>query len=175
MPQVTGVPVVALSVLFIHIVTSKECRKELTEIQHFWWFPNRKKLCVLVTGFIELLQNVTTSNYCTIANSHTHYSSLQQAPSLLSLLYLHRLSPSNGFQRRGFLSFRVHVLTGRQLSHNWLNAVGRWLNCYWSSPAQSFLLRTPRDPWPRFLLSPRYVCVSKWGLLFDERVVGLSV
>jgi hypothetical protein len=36
----------------------------------------------------------------------------------LSLLYIHRLSPGNGFQRCSFLSFRVHVLTGQRLSHN---------------------------------------------------------
>jgi hypothetical protein len=33
-------------------------------------------------------------------------------------MYLHRLSPGNGFQLRSFLSFRAHALTGRRLSHN---------------------------------------------------------
>jgi hypothetical protein len=47
---------------------------------------------------------------------HTLYSSLQHVLTLLSLLCLHRLSPDNGFQRRSFLSFRLHVLTGRKLS-----------------------------------------------------------
>jgi hypothetical protein len=71
----------------------------------------------LVIGFIEHLytQLVTSSNYSAIANSHSaiRYSTIL---SLLSLLYLHLLSPSNCFQRRSFLSFRVHVLTGRRLS-----------------------------------------------------------
>jgi hypothetical protein len=44
------------------------------------------------------------------------YNSHQHALSLLSLLYLHQLLSGNGFQRRSFLSFRVYVLTGRQLS-----------------------------------------------------------
>jgi hypothetical protein len=71
----------------------------------------------LVIGFTEHLQIITTS---TIGMSliHTLYNSLQQALRLLSLLYLHRLSPGNGFQRRSFIGFRVHVLTGRRLSHN---------------------------------------------------------
>jgi hypothetical protein len=65
-------------------------------------------------GFIAHLytQLVTTNNYSAIANS------LQNVRSLLSLLYLHRLSPGNGFQRRSFLSFHVHFLTDRQPSHN---------------------------------------------------------
>jgi hypothetical protein len=68
----------------------------------------------LVIGFIAYLytQLLTTSDYSAIANS------LQHARRLLSLLYLHRLSPGNGFQRRSFLSFHVHVLTGRRPSHN---------------------------------------------------------
>jgi hypothetical protein len=49
---------------------------------------------------------------------HAIYNSLHHALILLILLYFHRLSPGNGFQRRSFLSFRVHVLTGRWLSHN---------------------------------------------------------
>jgi hypothetical protein len=65
----------------------------------------------LVMGFIELVQNVTTSIYSVIAKSHT----LQHALNLLSLLYLSRLSPGNGFIRH---SYCVHVLTGRQLSYN---------------------------------------------------------
>jgi hypothetical protein len=48
---------------------------------------------------------------------HTLYNSLQHALILLSLLRLHRLSPGNGFQSRSFLSFSIHVLTGRGLSH----------------------------------------------------------
>jgi hypothetical protein len=76
----------------------------------------------LVIGFIEHLQIVTTSNYNAIANSLTIYYSLQHALSLLSLKHLYRPSPGNGFHRRSFFRFRVHVFTGRQLSHNSLNS-----------------------------------------------------
>jgi hypothetical protein len=62
----------------------------------------------------ELLQNVTTNNYSANSNSH----SLQHVRSLLDLLYLHRLSPGNGFQHRSFLSFSVNVLTVWRLSPN---------------------------------------------------------
>jgi hypothetical protein len=50
---------------------------------------------------------------------HTLCSSLQHIWSLPSLLYLHQLSPGNGFQ---CCSFHVQVLTGQQLSHNSLIA-----------------------------------------------------
>jgi hypothetical protein len=46
----------------------------------------------------------------------THCSLQQHVQILLSLLYLHRLPPGNGLQRCSFLSFRVHVLTGRRFS-----------------------------------------------------------
>jgi hypothetical protein len=72
-------------------------------------------LALLVIRFIDHLQKVTTSNYRLI---HTLCSSLQHALSLLSLLYLHRLSPGKGPQRRSFFSFHMHVFTGRRLSHN---------------------------------------------------------
>jgi hypothetical protein len=52
----------------------------------------------LVNGFTGHLQMVTTSNYSTIANSHTLQFTTART-SLLSLLYLHCLSPDNGFQR----------------------------------------------------------------------------
>jgi hypothetical protein len=28
--------------------------------------------------------------------------------------------------------------------------------------------RSPRDPWPRFLFSPRHIRAQKWGFLFDN-------
>jgi hypothetical protein len=61
---------------------------------------------------LDLLNTYRSQLQVTIALSliHTLYNSLQHALSLLSLLYLHRLSPGNGFQRRSFISFRVHVL-----------------------------------------------------------------
>jgi hypothetical protein len=58
----------------------------------------------------------------TLSVTHTLYNSLQHALRLLRLLCLHRLSPGNGFQRRAFLSFRVHVLTMWRMSPNWLNS-----------------------------------------------------
>jgi hypothetical protein len=66
----------------------------------------------LIIGFIEHLQFVTTSKYNAVANSLYHVAS-----HVFSLLYLHRLSPGNGLQRRSFLSVRVRVLTGLQLFH----------------------------------------------------------
>jgi hypothetical protein len=54
---------------------------------------------------------------------HILCSSLQQVRNPVSLLYLHRLSPGNGFESRSFLSFCVHVLTGRRLCHNSLNSI----------------------------------------------------
>jgi hypothetical protein len=63
---------------------------------------------------------LTEGNYKTIVSTqiHTLCSLLQHVRSFLSLLCLHRLWLGNGFQRRGFPSFLVHVLTGRRLSHN---------------------------------------------------------
>jgi hypothetical protein len=63
----------------------------------------------------SIYRTLTHRNYNTLI--HTLCSSLENALGLLSLLYLHRLSPGNGFQRRSFLDFRVHVLTGRRLFH----------------------------------------------------------
>jgi hypothetical protein len=54
--------------------------------------------------------------------THTLYNSLQHTLRLLSMLYLHRFSPSHGFQHHSFLSFRVHILTGRWMPHNQLNS-----------------------------------------------------
>jgi hypothetical protein len=56
----------------------------------------------MVILFIELLQNVTTSNYSDIANSYILYNSLQHALRLFSLLCLHQSLSGNGFQRRTF-------------------------------------------------------------------------
>jgi hypothetical protein len=53
----------------------------------------------LVIGFIDLLQNVATSNYTAIANSHSQQFTTA-ALSLLSLLHLHQPLSGNGFQRR---------------------------------------------------------------------------
>jgi hypothetical protein len=47
---------------------------------------------------------------------HTIYNSLQHALIRLNILYRHRLSPGNGFERRSFFTFRVHVHTDRRLS-----------------------------------------------------------
>ena len=62
-----------------------------------------------------ILTNRIDRNYIAVANSHTHYSSLQHALNHLSLLCVHRLSPGNGSQRRGFLGSRPRWL---RLSYN---------------------------------------------------------
>jgi hypothetical protein len=49
---------------------------------------------------------------------HTLTSTLQHVLNLLSPLCLHQSLSGNGFQRHISLNFRVHVLTGRRLSHN---------------------------------------------------------
>jgi hypothetical protein len=69
-----------------------------------------------VIGYTEFLQIINTN--IDLSLIHTLYNLLQHTLSFLSMLYLHRLSPGNGFQRRSFLSFRVHIHTGRRLSHN---------------------------------------------------------
>jgi hypothetical protein len=53
---------------------------------------------------------------------HTLCSSLQHVLSLLSLLCLHQSLSGNGFRHHRSLNFRVHILTGRRMSHNWLNS-----------------------------------------------------
>jgi hypothetical protein len=75
----------------------------------------------LIIGYIELLQNAATSNSSTVSNSHSA-SRYRTHLNLLSLLYLHRLSPGNGFQRCAFLSFCVYAFTGRRLSANSVNS-----------------------------------------------------
>jgi hypothetical protein len=79
---------------------------------------NWRILCARVAPALRI---VTTSNCSANANSRTLQFTIA-VQSLLGLLYLRRLSPGNGFQSRSFLSFRVHVLTGRRLYHNWLNS-----------------------------------------------------
>jgi hypothetical protein len=71
----------------------------------------------LVIGFIEHLHKVTTM----LSLIHTLYNSLQHILRLLSVLSLRQLS-GNGFQSCRSPSLRVHVLTGRRLSHNSLNS-----------------------------------------------------
>jgi hypothetical protein len=70
----------------------------------------------MVIGFIEYLQIKIISSYS--AKSDIFCSSLQHVLNRLSLLCVHLSLSINGFQCRRSLEFRVHVLTGRQLSHN---------------------------------------------------------
>jgi hypothetical protein len=51
----------------------------------------------LVIGFIEHLLNVNTNNSSSIANSRTMHFTTASTKFFFSLLYLHRLSPGNGF------------------------------------------------------------------------------
>jgi hypothetical protein len=60
----------------------------------------------------------STQSLIALSLIHTLSSSLQHVLSLLSLLCLYRSLSGNGLQRRRFLNFRVHKLTGRRLSHN---------------------------------------------------------
>jgi hypothetical protein len=64
----------------------------------------------LVIGFIEHLQNVTTSIYSNVTNSHTLQFStarIKSSQSAVSSLLL----PGNDFQHRRSLNFCDHVLT----------------------------------------------------------------
>jgi multidrug efflux pump subunit AcrB len=72
--------------------------------------------CALVIGFLRTYRSYLQ---VTIALSlfHSFHNSLHLTPSLLSLLYLHQLSPGNGFQRRSVLSFRIPVLTVSPIRH----------------------------------------------------------
>jgi hypothetical protein len=65
----------------------------------------------LVIGFIKHLQNVTTSNYSAIANSHTLHFTRAHSSLLLSLLCLHQSLPGNGFQKWTFLFLWVPELS----------------------------------------------------------------
>jgi hypothetical protein len=83
----------------------------------------------LVIEFIEPLQTVTsTCKYWASANSHTLQFTRARKNSYQPSV-LHRLSSGNDFHRRRFLSFRVHVLTSRLLSHSYLNCVVATRSC----------------------------------------------
>jgi hypothetical protein len=56
--------------------------------------------------WIYLTQIVITSKYNDVASTHTTIHYITHL-SLLSLLYLHRLSPGNAFQHLNFLRFHV--------------------------------------------------------------------
>jgi hypothetical protein len=60
----------------------------------------------MVIGCTEHLQNVTTSNYSAIADSHT-LQFITAHINLLSLLCVHRLAPGNVSQRHRFIIFHV--------------------------------------------------------------------
>jgi hypothetical protein len=104
---------------------------------------------------------------------HTLYNSLQHALYLFSLLYLHRLSPGNGFQRRSFLSFYVHTLTGRRLSPNQPES-----ESYVTTDGQSASLSWNKAPiWrlrPDFYYCQTVAVLLIWDSLSDERT-GLSL
>jgi hypothetical protein len=71
----------------------------------------------LVIGFIDNLQIVTTSNYSAIATSHILQLTTARTKSSQSAVFTGcRLVTA--FNSLSFLSFRVHVVTGRRLSHN---------------------------------------------------------
>jgi hypothetical protein len=65
----------------------------------------------LAIGFIKNLHNVTTNKYNAIANSHTLQFTTTRSKTSQSAVSSPAVACS-------FLSFRVHVLTGRPLSHN---------------------------------------------------------
>jgi hypothetical protein len=110
----------------------------------------------------------------TFLSLHTLCRSLQHVQSLLNLLYLHWLSPSNRFQSRSFLRFRLQVLTGRRLSNNTLPG---WRPSHtnillFSQPSQNSLIiaAAPRyiasartaqkTPLPTVFLSLRHVIIA---------------
>jgi hypothetical protein len=117
--------------------------------------------------FTEYLQIVTIA-------LHTLYNSLQHALSLLSLLYLHRLSPGNGFQRRSFLSFRVHVLTDRRVSDNYQVKSSQSHIATDSQSVSKSWCRAPSGAYDQIFITVWQLrfCLL-WGALSDERA-GLS-
>jgi hypothetical protein len=82
------------------------------------------------TGYTSLKKFIVNQYDCFPIKDHNYNSSistdlqihilysLQEHVWNLNQLYLHRLSLGNSFQRCNFLSFRVHVLSARRLSHN---------------------------------------------------------
>jgi hypothetical protein len=67
----------------------------------------------LVIGFIEILQNVTASNYSAITNSHTQQFTTARTKS----------SQSPGFQRRSSNKSQSHIATdGQSVSKSWCRA-----------------------------------------------------
>jgi hypothetical protein len=70
----------------------------------------------LVIRFIENLQNVTSSNYSAIANSHTLYNTLQHTLNILSRC---SVTASNVVASSAFC---VHAHTGRRMFPNKLNS-----------------------------------------------------
>jgi hypothetical protein len=102
-----------------------------------------------------------TCNYSVIANSQTSQFVAACAKSSQSVVSS-PLSPSNGFQYSSFFSFRVHVLTGRRLSHNSLIAPTDL------TPTPAAILHQP----PTLLtdvsrLSRNVSCFSLYGLGMD--------
>jgi hypothetical protein len=71
----------------------------------------------MAIGFIKILQNINVNNYSPNANSHSQQFTTLRMKSSLSAVSS-RSSPGNGFQRRNFFDFRVHVFNGRRLYHN---------------------------------------------------------
>jgi hypothetical protein len=105
----------------------------------------------LVIRFIWLLSPVTTSNYNRFSNSHTLHFTTAYTNSSQSAVFTALLG--NDFQRRSFLSFHVHVLTGRRLSRNQLGVATQRLTTIGAPPSP-----TP-SPWTTICDDLRTVCL----------------
>jgi hypothetical protein len=119
----------------------------------------------LVIAFIDHLKIVITSNHIALSNSRTRLLTAVHTKSSTSTLRVawQRL-------RRGHLP---------QLLCSTAPALADWRSVCLGYVAddlrQSFLACLLAIHDPRILLSPRYVRVSKWGLLYEGGGVGLSM
>jgi hypothetical protein len=78
------------------------------------WMPHVDGVWIGNRVYCTLRHNSYLQVTMALSLIHTFCNLLQNVRSILSL-YFHHLSPDNGFQRRSFPNFHVHVLISRRL------------------------------------------------------------